>query len=110
MTMLAMCQDCGRAHPLEALIPDANEPPGLCPVCRGAACTCSNCQEGLSALARGDWWNANLQLHAALRAISWTPEGGLVLRERRPSDPPAQPAPGYRLRPGQPRPLRDDER
>jgi hypothetical protein len=55
----ALCQDCCRLHPLAALIQDCTEPPGLCP----------------------NWAAAHLQPHAVFRAIRWTADGGLRLRE-----------------------------
>jgi hypothetical protein len=78
--------DCGRLHQLAALIPDANCPPGLCPVCAGPnsgmAMLCAADGPQVTALAAGDWHSdaAFLQPHAAARAISWTPDGGLVMR------------------------------
>jgi hypothetical protein len=81
----ALCQDCVRLLPVRALIPHANYPPGLCPVCQaagrlGQSCDCPFCldPERLAALARGDWAHAGLQPHAQARAVSWTADGGLV--------------------------------
>jgi hypothetical protein len=74
----ALCQDCLRLQPLASLVPDANDPPGLCPACGGQTCDCPACLASVAELERGNWFG--LQSHAAQRAISWSPEGGLVLR------------------------------
>jgi len=78
MTNIAICQDCCRVHKLDALIPSANDPPGLCPACNGAACDCDACIASITALERGDWHSSMLQPRDAARAISWTTEAGLI--------------------------------
>jgi hypothetical protein len=83
--MKALCQDCVRLVRRSELIPHDNYPPGLCPFCQaagrlGQTCDCPFCLDPhrLAALASGDWPRAGLQPHAAARAVSWTPDGGLV--------------------------------
>jgi hypothetical protein len=75
----ALCQGCCRLHLVCDLIPDPNDPPGLCPSCRGQTCNCWGCLGSVAALKRGDWAHAGLQPHAAARAVSWTPDGGLAM-------------------------------
>ena len=77
----ALCQNCLRLHLLCDLIPDANAPPGLCPTCGGQCCSCGGCLGSVEALAARQWdafpWQ---DAGMADRAISWTPDGGLVAR------------------------------
>jgi hypothetical protein len=80
MTNIAICQDCCRVHKLDALIPSASDPPGLCPACNGQTCNCHECIASIASLDHGDWHSSMLQPHAAARVISWTPEGGLIMR------------------------------
>ena len=82
---MALCQGCCRLHPIAALIPDANHPgTGMCPICGAEACHCRGCLASVAALVAGDWEAARLQPHAARRAISWTADGGLIMREATP--------------------------
>jgi hypothetical protein len=77
LTHHALCQDCLRLVPVCDLVPDANNPPGLCP-CGGQTCMCEFCAAGAQAMAAGDW--RGLQPEAQRHAVSWTPDGGLVCR------------------------------
>lgn len=75
----ALCQGpCLRLVPVCDLIPDDNDPPGLCPHCGGETCNSPFCLAGAQAKAAGDW--RGLQPEAQRRALAWTPSGGLVLR------------------------------
>jgi hypothetical protein len=83
----ALCQDCLRLIRRCDLIPHANYPPGLCPHCQAEGRLGQTCDDRccvgsahLAALTAGDWARTGLQPHAAARAVSWTPDGGLVRR------------------------------
>jgi hypothetical protein len=54
MTKLALCQGCLRVHRVCDLVPDDNDPPGLCPICAGQTCSCRDCIASIDALARGN--------------------------------------------------------
>jgi hypothetical protein len=78
----AVCQSCARVHPIGALIPDANYPPGLCPVCGGDTCDCEACLSSIQYLTMGAWDRSPLEPQVANRAVAWTADGGLVLRSQ----------------------------
>jgi hypothetical protein len=77
---VALCQGCLRVHPVEALIPCANDPPGLCPTCGDQTCSCEGCLESIPFLEKGEWASANIQPRHLPHIVSWTTDGGLVLR------------------------------
>jgi predicted Fe-S protein YdhL (DUF1289 family) len=78
-TRQAMCQNCTRTHLVCELLPDETFPLGLCPTCGGSCWDCPGCMRAAMEFAAGEW--SGLQPHARQRAISWTPEGGLVERQ-----------------------------
>jgi len=50
-TTHALCQNCLRLLPLSILVPDDNDPPGLCPACGGQTCNCVSCMRAAFDLA-----------------------------------------------------------
>jgi hypothetical protein len=82
MTDHALCQDCLRLHLVCDLIPDGNDPPGLCPVCRGQCCDCTACMSEAAALLRGDDKTAarNLQPQFRHRLLRWSASEGATFR------------------------------
>ena len=76
---VALCQDCMRVHSVDVLIPDRNNPPGRCPVCRGDTCDAPCCIGSIPRLAAGDWRRSGIQKRLIPRCVSWAPDSGLVL-------------------------------
>lgn len=79
-TTHALCQGCLRLHEWSALVPDDNNPPGLCPACGVEACHCGFCMSTAQLLAAGDFLNPEIGLQRPHEILSWTPEGGAVKR------------------------------
>lgn len=75
---VALCQDCLRRLAVAELVPDDNDPPGLCPCGRRSqTCQCFACIETLETLERGDLQWARRKLKPGSPAIvAWTAEGG----------------------------------
>lgn len=53
--IVALCQDCLRLHDVADLVPDDNDPPGLCPRCGGQTCNCLLCLDLAMDLMRGNF-------------------------------------------------------
>jgi hypothetical protein len=77
---MVLCQGCLRVHLVSALILDANDPPGLCPDCQSQTCDCRGCLGSVLFLKMKVWASSGIQPRLIPSVISWTADGGLVLK------------------------------
>jgi hypothetical protein len=77
---VALCQDCLRLWAFDQLVKDENDPPGLCPTCKGQTCHCGGCMRTVRCLADGDFANPVGGLLRPDKIASWSPEAGVVFR------------------------------